>query len=117
MRNVLATLTFAATAATLVAACDGEDQLERCKAICTMGAGCNTLPAGCVARCEAEDPFIEEAGCAGHANTLYDCYEGEGVCTPDLDVRCATETTALADCQGAYCLAHKDAKGCASSMP
>ena len=94
------------------AACDSPDPLVRCKESCAAAAACNTGTMGCEAQCDADNPLITDSSCDGHANTLYDCYEGEGVCTPNLDVRCATEKQALSDCEGAYCLAYPGAEHC-----
>lgn len=96
----------------LVAACDSPDPLERCREACAAAAACNTGSMECEARCDADIALITDSNCNGHANTLYDCYEEEGACTPNLDVRCATEAQALSDCESAYCLAHAGAEHC-----
>lgn len=115
IRKSIAAIVGLVAAALVVVACDDRDALEHCKEVCAEGAGCNTITPGCVQRCDADHALIADSSCDGHANALYDCYQGEGVCTPDVEVRCATEKQALADCEGAYCLAHAGAAGCPSA--
>lgn len=112
IRKAIAILASASAVALSLVACDDEDAVAHCKAVCVASAGCNTQPYGCEARCDAAHVLITDASCDGHANTLYECYEYTGVCTPDLDARCAAERQALSDCESAYCQAHAGAKGC-----
>lgn len=112
IRKTIAVLAVTVVAASTFAACDDVDAIEHCKSVCVAAAGCNTMPPGCESRCDAAHVLITDASCDGHANTLYECYEYTGVCTPNLDDRCATEKQALSDCESAYCQAHAGAKGC-----
>lgn len=103
---------FAVALVALFAACDSPDPLERCHESCVAAAECNNGSMECEAKCDEDIALITDSNCDGYANTLYECYEGQGACTPNLDERCATEAQALSDCESAYCLAHPGAANC-----